>query len=46
MHLSGTLLSFLVLPAWALDAYGAAPADAPSADVPPFMIFMALALQC
>lgn len=48
MHLSGTLLllTFLVLPAWALDAYGAAPADDPSADVPPFMIFMALAVGC
>jgi hypothetical protein len=48
MHLSGTLLllTFLVLPAWALDAYGAAPADDPSVDVPPFMISMALAVGC
>ncbi|GAB2951658.1 hypothetical protein GCM10027075_60050 [Streptomyces heilongjiangensis] len=44
MHLSGALLllTFLVPPAWALDAYGAAPANDPSADVPPFMILLAL----
>ena len=48
MHLSGAvlLLTFLVPPAWALDAYGAAPAHDPSADVPPFMIFLAVALCC
>ncbi|MFB7116260.1 hypothetical protein [Streptomyces sp. NPDC056190] len=48
MHLSGVLLSltFLVPPAWALDAYGAAPAHDLSADVPPFMIFLALMYSC
>ncbi|MGW8552462.1 hypothetical protein [Streptomyces tubercidicus] len=48
MHLSGALLAltFLVPPAWALDAYGAAPAGDPTADVPPFMIFLAALLAC
>ncbi|MFJ4282798.1 hypothetical protein [Streptomyces massasporeus] len=48
MHLSGAvlLLTFLLPPAWALDAYGAAPARDPSADVPPFMIFLTVALAC
>ena len=43
MHLSGALLllTLLVPPAWALDAYGVAPADNPSADVPPFLILLA-----
>ncbi|MDX5565477.1 hypothetical protein PYK79_22290 [Streptomyces sp. ID05-04B] len=38
MHLSGAmlLLTFLVPPAWALDAYAAAPVDNPSADGVPF----------
>ncbi|WP_329411993.1 hypothetical protein OG802_18820 [Streptomyces sp. NBC_00704] len=40
MHLSGALLllTSLVPPIWLLDAYGAAPADDPSADVPPFVL--------
>ncbi|MEV0691625.1 hypothetical protein [Streptomyces sp. NPDC050388] len=48
MHLSGVLLSltFLVPPAWALDAYGAAPAHDLSADVPPFVIFLAVVFSC
>ncbi|MEU8680071.1 hypothetical protein [Streptomyces sp. NPDC048611] len=48
MHLSGALLAltFLVPPAWALDTYGAAPADDPSADVPPFMILFAALFSC
>ncbi|MEV6837277.1 hypothetical protein AB0N17_22700 [Streptomyces sp. NPDC051133] len=48
MHLSGVILlcSFLIPPAWALDAYGAAPASDPSADVPPFAIFAAMLLAC
>lgn len=47
-HLSGAvlLLTFLVPPAWVLDTYGAAPAHDPSADVPPFMIFLAAVLGC
>ncbi|MEF9904805.1 hypothetical protein [Streptomyces sp. P9-A2] len=42
MHLSGVLLllTFLVPPAWALDAYGAVPDHDLSADVPPFVIFL------
>jgi hypothetical protein len=48
MHVSGALLllTFLVPPAWALDAYGAAPAGDPSADLPPFMIVAAVLLGC
>ncbi|MFE9607408.1 hypothetical protein [Streptomyces sp. NPDC006012] len=48
MHVSGALLllTFLVPPAWALNAYGAAPASDPSADVPPFMIFLAVVFGC
>lgn len=48
LHLSGAvlLLTFLLPPAWALDAYGAAPAHDPSADVPPFMIFLTVTLVC
>ncbi|MFD0308364.1 hypothetical protein [Streptomyces sp. NPDC127119] len=48
MHLSGALLllTFVVPPTWALDAYGAAPASDPSADVPPFMIHLAVLLSC
>ncbi|GDY76149.1 hypothetical protein SAV31267_056340 [Streptomyces avermitilis] len=48
MHLSGALLllTFLVPPVWVLDAYGAAPANDPSADVPPFMIFLAVVFGC
>ncbi|WP_234388259.1 MULTISPECIES: hypothetical protein [Streptomyces] len=48
MHLSGAvlLLTFLVPPAWALDAYGTARAHDSSADVPPFMIFLTIALSC
>lgn len=48
MHLSGTLLllTFLVPPVWVLDAYGAARANDPSADVPPFMIFLAVVFGC
>ncbi|MEU9339458.1 hypothetical protein AB0D49_41015 [Streptomyces sp. NPDC048290] len=36
MHLSGAilLLTYLIPPVWALDAYGAAPAGDPSADAP------------
>jgi drug/metabolite transporter (DMT)-like permease len=43
MHLSGALLllTFLVPPGWALDAYGAAPAGDPSADAP-FVIILAV----
>lgn len=48
VHLSGALLllTFLVPPAWALDAYGAAPVDDPSADVPPFVIVAAVVFGC
>ncbi|MET7719654.1 hypothetical protein [Streptomyces mirabilis] len=48
MHVSGVILlfTFLIPPAWALDAYGAAPADDPTADVPPFMILAALLFAC
>ncbi len=47
MHLSGALLllTFLVPPGWALDAYGAAPAGDPSADAP-FVIILALVFGC
>ncbi|WP_235467864.1 hypothetical protein [Streptomyces platensis] len=42
MHLSGALLvlTLLVPPGWVLDAYGAAPAGDPTADVPPVMILL------
>ncbi|GGS07859.1 hypothetical protein GCM10010269_53650 [Streptomyces humidus] len=48
MHLSGALLllTFLVPPVWVLDAYGAAPANDPSADVPPFMLLVAVVFGC
>lgn len=48
MHLSGALLllTFLVPPAWVLDAYGAAPASDPSADVPPFAILLVVLFNC
>jgi hypothetical protein len=47
MHLSGALLllTFLVPPGWALDAYGAAPASDPSADAP-FVIILAVVFGC
>ncbi|MGW5609465.1 hypothetical protein ACWEWI_25850 [Streptomyces sp. NPDC003753] len=40
------LATFLVPPVWVLDAYGAAPANDPSADVPPFMILLTVAFGC
>ncbi|MFF9781981.1 hypothetical protein [Streptomyces nigrescens] len=48
MHLSGVLLvlTFVVPPAWVLDAYGAAPVDDPTADVPPVTILLAALLGC
>ncbi|MFD8914325.1 hypothetical protein [Streptomyces sp. NPDC059575] len=48
MHPSGAILlfSYVIPPAWALDVYGAAPADDPSADVPPFVIFAVMLLHC
>jgi hypothetical protein len=48
MHLSGALLllTYLVPPIWVLDSYGAAPANDPSADVPPFMILLAIVFGC
>lgn len=48
MHLSGALLllTFLVPPGWVLDAYGAAPADDPTADVPPVMILLGALFGC
>jgi hypothetical protein len=48
MHLSGAVLLFtyVVPPAWALDAYGAAPAGDPSADVPPFVILAVMLFHC
>ncbi|MEU0214660.1 hypothetical protein ABZ281_05840 [Streptomyces sp. NPDC006265] len=48
MHLSGAvlLLTFLVPPAWALDAYGGAPTREPSAGVSPFMIFLTVVFCC
>ncbi|MEU4151151.1 hypothetical protein [Streptomyces sp. NPDC026659] len=48
MHLSGAILlfSYVIPPAWALDVYGTAPADDPSADVTPFVIFAVLLLHC
>ncbi|GAB2457981.1 hypothetical protein [Streptomyces incanus] len=48
MHLSGAILLFtyVIPPAWALDAYGAAPAGDPSADIPPFVIFAELLVHC
>ncbi|MGA5560478.1 hypothetical protein ACPCUV_04745 [Streptomyces platensis] len=48
MHLSGALLvlTLLVPPGWALDAYGAAPADDPTADVPPVMILLGALFGC
>ncbi|GAX49856.1 hypothetical protein [Streptomyces olivochromogenes] len=48
MHLSGVILlcSFLIPPAWALDAYGAAPVSDPSADVPPFAILASMLFAC
>lgn len=48
MHLSGVILLFtyVISPAWALDAYGAAPASDPSADIPPFVIFAMLLVCC
>ncbi|MER5598315.1 hypothetical protein [Streptomyces sp. NPDC002265] len=48
MHLSGVILLFtyVIPPARALDAYGAAPADDPSADIPPFVIFAVLLVYC
>lgn len=48
MHLSGALLvlTFLVPPGWVLDAYGAAPADDPTADVPPVMILLGALFEC
>ncbi|WP_330316247.1 hypothetical protein OG301_31915 [Streptomyces platensis] len=48
MHLSGALLvlTFLVPPEWMLDAYGAAPADDPTADVPPVMILLGALFGC
>jgi hypothetical protein len=48
MHLSGALLllTFLVPPIWVLDSYGVAPANDPSADVPPFMIVLAIVFGC
>ncbi|GGT01531.1 hypothetical protein GCM10010254_22280 [Streptomyces chromofuscus] len=48
MHLSGVLLvlTFLVPPSWVLDAYGAAPSHDPSADVPPFMLHLAVVFSC
>lgn len=48
MHLSGVILlcSFLIPPAWALDAYGAAPMSEPSADMPPFVIIASMLFAC
>ncbi|MFI8194462.1 hypothetical protein ACIF8T_38060 [Streptomyces sp. NPDC085946] len=48
MHLSGAILLFtyVIPPAWALDAYGAAPAGNPSADVPPFAIVAVMLFHC
>ncbi len=48
MHLSGALLllTFLVPPGWVLDAYGAAPANDPSADAPLFLIVLAVVFGC
>lgn len=48
MHLSGVilLLTYAMPPAWALDAYGAAPVGDPSADIPPFVIVAALLSHC
>lgn len=48
MHLSGALLvlTFLVAPGWVLDAYGAAPADDPTADLPPVMILLGALFGC
>lgn len=48
MHLSGVilLLTCVMPPAWALDAYGAAPAGDPSADIPPFAIAAAVLSCC
>ncbi|WP_206188861.1 hypothetical protein [Streptomyces hirsutus] len=42
--MSGVLLlfTFLVPPAWALDAYGAVPDHDLSADVPPFVVLLAI----
>ncbi|MEU4093159.1 hypothetical protein [Streptomyces sp. NPDC026673] len=48
MHLSGVilLLTYVIPPAWALDAYGAAPSSDPSADTPPFAIFAVMLFHC
>ncbi|WP_435601934.1 hypothetical protein [Streptomyces sp. bgisy130] len=48
MHLSGALLvlTLLVPPGWVLDAYGAAPPDDPTADVPPVMILLGALFGC
>ncbi|WP_457458937.1 hypothetical protein [Streptomyces sp. TE5632] len=48
MHLSGAILLFtyVIPPAGALDAYGAAPADDPSADIPPIVFFAGLLVHC
>ncbi|MFI5520407.1 hypothetical protein [Streptomyces platensis] len=48
MHLSGALLvlTLLVPPEWVLDAYGAAPVDDPTADVPPVMILLGALFGC
>ncbi|MFB7329997.1 MULTISPECIES: hypothetical protein [unclassified Streptomyces] len=40
------LLTYVIPPAWALDAYGAAPASDPSADIPPFVIFAGMLAYC
>jgi hypothetical protein len=48
MHLSGAILLFtyVIPPSWALDAYGAAPAGDPSADVPPFVFVAGVLARC
>ncbi|MEU9575320.1 hypothetical protein AB0D62_36845 [Streptomyces massasporeus] len=48
MQVNGAILLFtyVIPPAWALGAYGAAPADDPSADVPPFVIGAMMLLNC
>lgn len=40
------LLTYVIPPAWALDAYGAAPPADPSADIPPFVVVAGLLVHC
>ncbi|MER6067089.1 hypothetical protein ABT167_39415 [Streptomyces sp. NPDC001792] len=40
------LFTYVIPPAWVLDAYGTAPADDPSADIPPLVIFAVMLVHC